>query len=62
MAKSIIHNIVAKGSLDLFNTLLPILVTPYVYRVMGKFYMGSIEYMITLFTYCLLYTSDAADD
>lgn len=51
MAKSIIHNIVAKGSLDLFNTLLPILVTPYVYRVMGKFYMGSIEYMITLFTY-----------
>lgn len=51
MAKSIIHNIVAKGSLDLFNTLLPILVTPYVYRVMGSFYMGSIEYMITLFTY-----------
>lgn len=51
MSKSIIHNIVAKGSLDLFNTLLPILVTPYIYRVMGKFNMGNIEYMIALFTY-----------
>lgn len=48
---SITRNIVAKGSLEIFNTLLPFILVPYVYRTLGKDAMGNIEYTTTLFTY-----------
>lgn len=51
MSQSVTKNIIAKGALDIFNALLPILITPYVYRVLGRANMGSIEYTVTLFSY-----------
>lgn len=51
MAKSLVHNVVAKGVLNLFNTLLPLIVTPYIYRILGPQNMGDIEYALTFFSY-----------
>ena len=51
MAKSIAHNIMAKGVLNLFNVLLPFIITPYVYRVLGAHNMGNIDYATVLFGY-----------
>lgn len=33
MSKSVAKNILAKGSLEIFNTLLPFILTPYVYTI-----------------------------
>lgn len=51
MAKSIAQNIMAKGSLEIFNTLLPFILSPYVYRVVGRDWIGNIEYASTLISY-----------
>ncbi len=51
MAKSVTNNIIAKGTLDIFNTLLPFILVPYVYRILGRDCIGNIEYMMTLFSY-----------
>lgn len=51
MSRSVTKNIIAKGTLDIFNALLPIIVTPYVYRILDRVNMGNIEYMLTLFSY-----------
>ena len=51
MSKSIAKNILAKGTLNVFNILLPLLVTPYVYRVLGPSGIGSVEYSNTLYAY-----------
>lgn len=51
MAQSLVHNVVAKGALSIFNTLLPLIVTPYVYRILGPQNMGDIEYATTFFSY-----------
>lgn len=51
MSKSIAHNILAKSVLNLFNVLLPFIITPYVYRVLGTHNMGNIDYATTLFGY-----------
>ncbi len=37
--------------LNLFNVLLPFIITPYVYRVLGTHNMGNIDYATTLFGY-----------
>lgn len=51
MSKSVAKNILAKGSLEIFNTLLPFILTPYVYRVVGRDWIGNIEYTNTLLSY-----------
>lgn len=51
MSKSIAKNILAKGTLNIFNILLPLLVTPYVYRVLGPSGIGNVEYSNTLYAY-----------
>ena len=52
MAKhSLVGNIIAKGTLTLFNALLPLIVTRYVYRVLGPANIGSIEYATVLVGY-----------
>lgn len=54
MAKhSLVGNIIAKGTLTLFNALLPLIVTRYVYRVLGPANIGSIEYASVLAGYFL---------
>lgn len=42
--KSLAGNVVAKGILNLFNALLPLVVTRYVYHVLGPTNVGLIEY------------------
>lgn len=51
MSKSIAKNILAKGTLNIFNIFLPLLVTPYVYRVLGPSGIGNVEYSNTLYAY-----------
>lgn len=52
--RSLAVNIVAKGTLNLFNALLPLILTRYVYRVLGPLNMGSIEYATTTMGYFAL--------
>lgn len=51
MAKNLLQNVVAKGVLNIFNTLLPLVIAPYVYRLLGPEGMGNIEYATVLFGY-----------
>lgn len=51
MAKSVVKNIIAKGTLEVFNTLLPFILTPYVYRVLGRQCIGEVEYMMLWYSY-----------
>lgn len=51
MSKSIVQNVIAKGILNIFNILLPLVLIPYVYRILGPENVGKIEYTITLYTY-----------
>lgn len=51
MAKDLVHNVVAKGILSVFNALLPLVITPYVYHLLGPEGMGNIEYATVLFGY-----------
>lgn len=48
---SLFHNIIAKGTLNIFNVLMPVIITPYVYRVLGPLNMGAIEYSNALYLY-----------
>lgn len=48
---SVTHNIISKGALNIFNTLLPFIITPYVYRILGPGSMGCIEFSSTLLGY-----------
>lgn len=51
MSKSILNNLLAKGTLSVFNILVPFLIIPYVYRVLSPDTVGNIEYGTTLYTY-----------
>ncbi len=51
MAKSILKNLFAKGILSIFNALIPLLIIPYVYRILGPDIIGNIEYATALYTY-----------
>lgn len=51
MAKSIVKNLFAKGILSIFNALIPLLIIPYVYRILGPDIIGKIEYATALYTY-----------
>lgn len=51
MSQSLLKNIFAKGILNVFNILIPILLIPYVYRVLSPEIVGTVEYGTTLYTY-----------
>lgn len=51
MAKSILKNLFAKGILNVFNALIPLLIIPYVYRILGPDIIGKVEYATALYTY-----------
>ncbi len=48
---SLAQNVVAKGILNIFNAVLPLIVTRYVFHELGPFNMGSIEYGMALMGY-----------
>lgn len=51
MTKSLFRNAFFKGILSVFNVVVPILVVPYVYRILAPDTIGYIEYGTTLYTY-----------
>lgn len=51
MARSVVKNVLARGILEVFNTLLPFIITPYVYRVLGRQCIGDVEYMMLWYSY-----------
>ena len=51
MTKSLVKNVVAKGTLNIFNIIVPLLIFPYIYRVLSPSTVGKIDYSFTLFTY-----------
>ena len=51
MAISLLNNIIAKGILNVFNIIIPLLIVPYIYRVFNPVIIGEIEYAMTLYTY-----------
>lgn len=54
MSKSIIKNTIAKMTLNVFNIIVPILIYPYIYRVLSAKSVGFIDYSTTLYTYLVL--------
>ena len=48
---SLLQNVLAKGTLNIFNALLPLVIVPYVYRILGPAQMGDIEYANTINSY-----------
>lgn len=51
MSKSLVKNVLAKGTLNIFNIIVPLLIFPYIYRVLSPSIVGKIDYSYTLFTY-----------
>lgn len=53
MAKSnsILVNTISKGALNIFNIIVPILIYPYIYRILSSNTVGKIDYASTIFTY-----------
>lgn len=49
--KSIFKNLLAKGTLNIFNILVPLLLIPYIYRILTPESIGYIEYGTTLYQY-----------
>ena len=54
MQKSIAKNIIYKILLNIFNVILPILVT-YAYRTLGASSMGKVNFSETIFTYFFIF-------
>lgn len=51
MGLKIVHNILAKGGLTIFNLILPLAVMPYIYRTLTPYDLGRIEYATAIITY-----------
>lgn len=51
MAQSILKNIFAKSIMGVFSMLVPLLVIPYIYRVLNPDIVGNVEYGATLYSY-----------
>lgn len=54
MKKSLFKNFIYKLVLSFFNVIVPILVIPYIYRVIGAHGIGRVEYSNSLFMYFFL--------
>lgn len=52
---SLAQNIIAKGALNIFNALLPLILTTYVYRVLGPINIGNIEYATSIIGYFMMF-------
>lgn len=52
---SIVQNTIFRGLLSFFNLAVPLLVVPYVYRVLSPETIGSVEYATTIFSYFNLF-------
>lgn len=55
MQKSIVSNIFYKILLNIFNIILPILVGPYAYRMLGANSIGTVNYAETIFNYFFIF-------
>lgn len=55
MQKSIVSNIFYKILLNTFNIILPILVGPYAYRMLGANSMGTVNFAETIFNYFFIF-------
>ncbi|MDM0466711.1 flippase [Clostridium perfringens] len=55
MSKSISKNIIFKFLLNIFNVVVPIIVSPYVLRVLGPDIMGSINFSQTIYGYFFIF-------
>lgn len=51
MSRSVLKNILSKSVMGIFNMLVPLLVIPYVYRVLNPQTVGYVEYGATLYSY-----------
>uniref|UniRef100_UPI0025B97B94 flippase n=1 Tax=Bacteroides sp. TaxID=29523 RepID=UPI0025B97B94 len=52
---SIVKNSLYKGLLNIFNMVIPIIVTPYIYRVLSPSAMGEYDYANTIYSYFNLF-------
>lgn len=57
MKKSLFKNIIYKILLNVFNLILPILVGPYVNRVLGAHSIGRVQVSETIYTYFLIFAT-----
>jgi O-antigen/teichoic acid export membrane protein len=57
MEKSLLKNAIYKISLNFFNLILPILVGPYVYRVLGSESIGKVKYGESIFNYFFIFAT-----
>lgn len=57
MQKSIVKNAIYKMLLSTFNLIIPIVITPYVYRVLGPQNMGRVSFSESLYGYFLIFAS-----
>lgn len=51
MSLKIVHNVLAKGGLTIFNLILPLAVMPYIYRTLAPLDLGRIEFATAIVTY-----------
>jgi O-antigen/teichoic acid export membrane protein len=57
MEKSLLKNAIYKIALNFFNLVLPILVGPYVYRVLGSESIGKVKYGESIFNYFFIFAT-----
>lgn len=55
MSKSIFKNTIFKFLLNIFNIIVPIIISPYVLRVLGPDLMGTINFSQTIFAYFFIF-------
>ncbi|MHC1720681.1 MAG: oligosaccharide flippase family protein [Clostridiaceae bacterium] len=55
--KSILKNVFYKVMLNVFNIIIPIIIGPYVYRIMGPGLIGRISYAESIYTFFLIFAS-----
>ncbi|MCX0392569.1 oligosaccharide flippase family protein, partial [Clostridium perfringens] len=55
MSKSISKNIIFKFLLNIFNVVVPIIIGPYVLRVLGPDLMGTINFSQTIYGYFFIF-------
>lgn len=55
--KSILKNVLYKTLLNVFNIIVPIIIGPYAYRIMGPNLIGRISYAESIYTYFLIFAS-----
>lgn len=55
--KSIMKNVLYKIMLNVFNIIVPIIIGPYAYRIMGPTLIGRVSYAESIYTYFLIFAS-----